>query len=193
MPKTTTCGHEPYYAKEMCKTCYNADYAARHRDRRSVTDRLWREANPERYRVAQNAWREANAERKAAYAKAWVAANREQYMARKAAWRKANREHERAYTRAWMNAHPEQVRVSVARRRARKYTDADLTAEQWLAILAEFDNRCAYCSAAGVPLQLEHMTPLVRGGRHTASNVVPACGPCNRAKHTQTAEEFLGL
>jgi 5-methylcytosine-specific restriction endonuclease McrA len=37
---------------------------------------------------------------------------------------------------------------------------------------------------------MEHMTPLARGGRHTAANVIPSCQPCNARKHTKTAAEF---
>ncbi len=44
--------------------------------------------------------------------------------------------------------------------------------------------RCGYCDgrmpARG--LTMDHRVPLVRGGRSTKSNVVPACKPCNSAK-----------
>jgi len=57
-------------------------------------------------------------------------------------------------------------------------------------LLEKFARRCAYCSATGVPLQIEHITPKSRGGSNRVSNLTLACEPCNRAKGTQTAEEF---
>ena len=61
-------------------------------------------------------------------------------------------------------------------------------------ILTQFDGCCAYCGSDRRPgamrMAQEHMTPLARGGSHTASNVVPACKHCNSAKHTKTWEEF---
>lgn len=44
--------------------------------------------------------------------------------------------------------------------------------------------RCHYCGTS-VPageLTLDHIVPLVRGGRSTKGNCVPACKPCNTAK-----------
>lgn len=69
--------------------------------------------------------------------------------------------------------------------------DASLTTEEWLGVIAEFHNACAYCGSAGVALQLDHMTPSSRGGSTTRANVVPACGRCNKAKGTRTPLEYF--
>jgi hypothetical protein len=54
-------------------------------------------------------------------------------------------------------------------------------------------NRCYYCGKAGGNLQREHRIPLARGGDNHISNIVPACGPCNRAKSTLTDDEYFTL
>jgi len=43
---------------------------------------------------------------------------------------------------------------------------------------------CHYCGKeVGVPaLTMDHLVPIIRGGRSTRGNVVPACKPCNDAK-----------
>ncbi len=43
---------------------------------------------------------------------------------------------------------------------------------------------CHYCGKRFAPTELtmDHVIPLVRGGRSTKGNVVPACKPCNTAK-----------
>lgn len=57
----------------------------------------------------------------------------------------------------------------------------DLSDEQWAALQAAWGG-CAYCGAAGVPLQRDCVLPISRGGRYTLDNVAPACGPCNASK-----------
>ncbi|MEW6754930.1 MAG: HNH endonuclease [Candidatus Latescibacterota bacterium] len=44
--------------------------------------------------------------------------------------------------------------------------------------------RCYYCERAVAPreLTMDHIVPLVRGGRTTRSNVVPCCKECNAQK-----------
>jgi 5-methylcytosine-specific restriction endonuclease McrA len=46
--------------------------------------------------------------------------------------------------------------------------------------------RCHYCEACVTPkdLTMDHLVPLVRGGKSTKSNIVTACKDCNnRKKH----------
>jgi 5-methylcytosine-specific restriction endonuclease McrA len=57
-------------------------------------------------------------------------------------------------------------------------------------LLEKWHRRCAYCGATGVPLQVEHIVPRVRGGSDRVSNLTIACEPCNQAKGQQTAAEF---
>jgi 5-methylcytosine-specific restriction endonuclease McrA len=74
-------------------------------------------------------------------------------------------------------------------RRRQTPKEERLTAAQWREILAHYERRCAYCGALG-PLQKEHRIPLVRGGRDSADNIVPACPECNRRKADMTDDVF---
>lgn len=58
---------------------------------------------------------------------------------------------------------------------------ADLTVEEWLAVLAAYKYTCAYCRGTGA-LSLDHVVPLSGGGATTLRNVVPACRTCNSRK-----------
>ncbi len=82
--------------------------------------------------------------------------------------------------------------ASAQRRAMERNSPGTFTSQDWEDLLVEFDHRCAYCQADGTSLEREHMTPLSRGGVHSASNIVPACPSCNRRKGTLTAFEFLG-
>lgn len=75
----------------------------------------------------------------------------------------------------------------------REASDADIRREKararelrasawWQRRLAQ--GRCGYCAQPTPARQLtmDHRVPLVRGGRSTRSNLVPACKACNSAK-----------
>lgn len=57
----------------------------------------------------------------------------------------------------------------------------DLTDAQWLALTVAWAG-CAYCGADDPHLQKDCVIPILRGGRYTLSNVVPACRSCNASK-----------
>lgn len=57
-------------------------------------------------------------------------------------------------------------------------------------LLEKWGRTCAYCGAAQLPLQVEHIVPRARGGSDRVSNLTLACEGCNTRKGTQTAAEF---
>ncbi len=57
----------------------------------------------------------------------------------------------------------------------------DFMPEQWKQIKIAFDYRCAYCGSR-TELEQDHVTPISKGGNHTAANIVPACRSCNARK-----------
>lgn len=92
--------------------------------------------------------------------------------------------------KAYARAHPE-VRLAIRhRRRANERRGEGFTASAWLALVAKFRNRCAYCGVEG-PLHADHRVPLSRGGSNSIDNILPACAPCNMSKHDRTESEFL--
>ena len=55
------------------------------------------------------------------------------------------------------------------------------TSADWHKLMAKYDYRCRYCRKRK-RLEIDHVIPLARGGRHDKSNIVPACARCNRSK-----------
>ncbi|MEO8602691.1 MAG: HNH endonuclease signature motif containing protein [bacterium] len=51
---------------------------------------------------------------------------------------------------------------------------------------------CHYCAAqvGAKALTMDHLVPIIRGGRSTKGNLVAACKPCNDAKKYKLAFEF---
>src|SRR5213593_4127524 len=144
-------------------------------------------------------------ERRRAYGREWMRRNREK--AREAMRRCRARhsdQHKRsrdAYDSAhpiaaaqrrkrYRDRHPEVRRVIAVARRAREMqAEGKYTAREWTLLVRQHGDACAYCGATG-PLQPDHRVPLSRGGSNHITNILPACGPCNRRKHVMTEAEF---
>lgn len=50
-------------------------------------------------------------------------------------------------------------------------------------------HQCVVCGREA-PLELDHATPVSRGGTSDDANLVTLCRPCNRSKYTRTLREF---
>lgn len=151
--------------KPYCRPCM----AAKARDRRT---------NPEvkaRNAAYDKAYRAANPERLAEWAKS------PQRLAKSSEWRRK----------------PEVKLQMLINQHAQLARDhgvfSDFTVQDWLDLLEEFDHACAYCHKRDTRMEIEHMTPLSRGGANHRDNVVPACRSCNSRKSSRTLLEFAGL
>lgn len=163
------------------KRAYDAARYAERRETVKARTAAYYAANRDAARGQQAAYGNAHREQIAANGAAWYAANRKK-VARSHA---DNREHLAAYQVAYRKADPVRHQSTQAARRALKLGApvCDLTRKQWDAIKAAFEQRCVYCGQQPGSLTQDHLIPLTRGGSHTASNVVPACRPCNSRKH----------
>lgn len=104
---------------------------------------------------------------------------------------------EMPWKRAWDRK--EQARVEYNMRVRREHeergerTYSGVTSSKWEQALDEFDHRCAYCSCELTPdnTHRDHFMPFARGGADDISNLVPACGSCNRAKRDKLPDVWL--
>jgi 5-methylcytosine-specific restriction endonuclease McrA len=78
-------------------------------------------------------------------------------------------------------------RRNCRRRRARMFAaQGSHTENQWLSRVERFGWKCVYCGIALTKQTLtqDHVIPLSEGGSDFASNLVPACRPCNSRKRS---------
>ena len=97
----------------------------------------------------------------------------------------------REYAAHYRAANREKVIEYQARWRAQEGVVNDFDVLDWRELLTEYDNTCAYCGTGDVPLEVEHKTPLSRGGDNSKANVVPACRRCNMRKGNKTLAEYM--
>ncbi len=59
-------------------------------------------------------------------------------------------------------------------------------------LMSRQDDTCVYCGhrRTARTLDIDHMTPVVRGGSNEPSNLQVICRPCNQRKGLQTDQEF---
>lgn len=176
-----------------CKACvskkgreYRAENPEYHRERR----KSWQRANPDKAYEYVRRWREAHPEKVREYMRLYARRHPDKVQAKDRRYREKNRGKRREQTRQWSKANPVKRRVNKQRRRARLMgTPAnDFTLADWQAILEHYDQRCAYCGIDST-LSQDHIIPLSRGGPHTISNIVPACGSCNSRKGAKVPSE----
>jgi 5-methylcytosine-specific restriction endonuclease McrA len=89
--------------------------------------------------------------------------------------------------------HPEQKQEAAKRRAARAISSgADVLLVDVELLRRHLGDACRYCgdalSGAG---ELDHLTPIARGGSGRRGNLTLACTACNRAKLAKTLGEFL--
>lgn len=77
-------------------------------------------------------------------------------------------------------------------KRAEAKATGTLTEQEWLRVCAWSRFRCSFCQKATpiAKLQQDHITPIAKGGTHSADNVALACPACNVAKFTATGWAF---
>jgi 5-methylcytosine-specific restriction endonuclease McrA len=152
-----------------------SDVAYKDPERQRAYAREWLKRNPEKARDAVRRWNKSHPEHRRAAKRLYYARHREQHKAVMAAYHKA---------------HPEVLRAKSNAYRARaRAAEGQFTSAEWRALVESYGGKCAYRGEAG-PVQVDHRTPLTRGGRNSIDNILPACQKCNTEKGQLTEEEF---
>lgn len=182
------CGVDIQHMRADAKFCSDAcsnrcDYRD-NRERVDASARRYVAENPGKVIAAGRRYRELNRQRIYANQKRWQRENLERHKA-----------YQREYGRKYALANPDKARLSVSNRRAwKRYNGGGalkISERDWSRMLLIYGHRCAYCGGgAGEVLEIEHVVPLSRGGRHSIGNVVPACARCNQTKNDRLLVEW---
>lgn len=127
--------------------------------------------------AVEAASRAKHREKRRAYCASWYAKNRALQAELSARWRAANRAQKTALERA---------------RKARKRSAEGSHTLTDIADIARAQNhRCAYCRrSVRKRYEVDHITPLVRGGSDDRSNLQILCPTCNRRKQAMDPIDF---
>jgi hypothetical protein len=96
-----------------------------------------------------------------------------------------------SYLESTYSYYPRGVRPAPGYRQGPRGPIVGLTKREWARIQRRWQGNCAYCGDPAPAPHREHDIPLMRGGMHEATNIVPACAICNQQKGIRTGAEYV--
>jgi 5-methylcytosine-specific restriction endonuclease McrA len=111
--------------------------------------------------------------------------NTPEQQAKRRAWGKIRHDRDKADPLFREKRRPKDKLHAHIRRARKRGNGGTFTLEEWHALCERYGNRCLCCGATGVPLHIDHVIPLARGGRNDVSNLQPLCKPCNSQKYAK--------
>lgn len=125
----------------------------------------------------------ANRSKKSEAYKSWYRLHADEQRAKARQYRLDNLEEVNKRLDAWRKANGLRMRHHRHERRARmKNNGVFLVTKRDLKRI--LNNPCAYCGKSG-KVELDHVLPIDKGGRHSIGNLVAACPSCNRSKNNR--------
>src|SRR3990172_10113725 len=111
---------------------------------------------------------------------------RQEYLAN---YRSTHKDAAKETTRRWRAFHPDADNAIAHRRRAKKAGNGgSYTADEWKELCDRHNGRFLRCCRTDLPLTIDHVVPISKGGRNSIENIQPLCWPCNARKHTQIVD-----
>jgi len=157
-------------------------------------DKNYKTAHPERVRASKIKWQTENLEKAKASWRNWCKKNPEKARVAIYRWNAENPERVKANLRVYRAANPERVK---AWKHTRRLLNGKMSGETIKLVYEDNIKRfgsltCYLCLRPISPGkdELEHKTPLSRGGTNEFKNLAVACKSCNCRKHDKTVEEF---
>lgn len=189
--------HKSYARTKDAKAKAKA-YRAGRKEKTKAYNAEYREKNKDRIK-AQASTLAAQPEiksRRAAYKRLWWEANKEAVYQRQRTWRQENPEKAPASSRRWAEANREAVRAIKSRRiallRGAKEGVKVVTKEDLTFLLVSQEFLCAYCKKdISEGYTVDHIVPVVKGGKHEISNLQMTCKSCNCKKNDLDEEVFV--
>lgn len=136
-------------------------------------------------RAKNKEWRQANPDKMAGYKRADRARNPERSSRNRRRWYETSRDSLIAYQKEYQKAHrAERAAIRAARRSA---------GEVLLVLEREVRRiKASCCVACGSRdrIDIDHVVPLSRGGRHAIGNLQPMCRSCNSSKSSKLMIEW---
>lgn len=168
-----------------------------------------RAENPEAAKAALKAWYEKNKDEAKIKASDWYFQNKDKAAENKRIWNEKNKEKKKRYNERWRLNNPEKVKeISKASREKRKLHYVEMERARCAkrraikrgaeGSLSKFDvkeitrrqgGKCAYCKRK-TKMTIDHIIPLIQGGRHSKENIQMTCARCNSAKGGRHPIEF---
>jgi 5-methylcytosine-specific restriction endonuclease McrA len=198
-------GSGKYGRRSQCIICYNgkvSEYRENNKEKILETGkkyyqkhkkekRKYYEDNKDSINEYQNKYREKHKEGLRQRRKEYRKNNREKIRARKKKYYENNKEKILEKSKKFRQENPH-LEANKRARRLVKIGDAEITKDEWLAIMKSNNWRCFYCEEELTKdnRSIDHVIPLAIGGAHELFNLVPSCIPCNSSKGDRKLKDW---
>jgi 5-methylcytosine-specific restriction endonuclease McrA len=115
--------------------------------------------------------------------------NKEKRQSRAQIYYQQNKDRIKLVSNAYRFNNPELNRNASAKRRAIKESNGIFVISK-KELKALYESDCFYCGSKG-KIELDHVLPIIKGGRHSIGNLVAACQSCNRSKGAKLLVEWI--
>ena len=111
--------------------------------------------------------------------------NRRSYMGRGPLCRECNN----IVSGEWHHNNKDRHTAIEHNRNARKNNNGGkYTAAEWNELLERYDNTCLRCGRNDVPMTVDHVIPVSKGGTNSIDNIQPLCKSCNSSKNAKAVD-----
>jgi hypothetical protein len=165
-------------------------YYENNKDKILECNRQYRQNNKEKIAELNKQYYENNKDKIAELNKQYRQNNKDKILKQKRQYYRDNRDKILEYNKQYYKTSQGQVNQFNAgsKRRMRKQNQGNgITSNQWFEMMNYFDWKCAYSGkyigGKGEHRNIDHITPLSKGGEHEIWNVVPMYDSYNFSKH----------
>jgi 5-methylcytosine-specific restriction endonuclease McrA len=167
-----------------CKELKTFDCFTNSKSRKDGFESYCKECNKKRCK----AYRLSNPDKVSEYHKQYYLKNADGVKEKVRKYRLSNVDRVRETSRQYCHNNLDKRRNRENARRAKKLSNGvyEISKKE---IKKIYSSPCFYCGSFNL-IQADHVIPIIKGGRHSIGNLVPACAKCNRSKGTKLLIEW---
>lgn len=152
------------YACKSCTSKYDKERYKKKSSEIKEKSKKWRQENKERYRKSLQDW---HAKHPNYYTEYYYSEHLTQ----------------KRKTEEYKTSKRIHTRINESKRRAiRRGCGGSISKVEWENLVKKYNYTCLRCGRNDVKLTLDHVVPLVMGGKHLIENAQPLCKSCNSKK-----------
>lgn len=170
--------------KGLCSVHYSQQYRKENKEKIAESARRYNKTHFLENKKRKQAYRQKNIEKIKQYEQEYRKKNAQELFEK----RKIMNQYHKEYSKKWAEANKSKRRNGESKRRVKKHENG-----VFLILQKEIDkilnSPCAICGCKN-RIELDHIVPISRGGRHSVGNLQPLCKSCNVSKNNKFMIEF---
>ncbi len=115
--------------------------------------------------------------------------NKEMENKRTLEYKRLHQSHYNELGKKWRKENPDRAKIDAERRRAALLgVGGSISETEWKELCSTYGNKCLWCDREDVPLTIDHIVPISKGGVNSIHNAQPLCKSCNSKKRVRVLD-----